>query len=98
MPEKDLIISQSPFGFDDLLVHKHRLRYEILIKFFNDYNKQVTFYKFGEMKPEGICGVVEIIHDLINNKKGSNRIQFGKLRISRMILLLAGFSKVSHLN
>lgn len=56
-------------GFDDLLVEKHKLRYEILVNFFNEYNKQVIFYKFGEVKPYGFCGVVEILHDLIKNKK-----------------------------
>ena len=60
------------FGFDELLVEKHKLRYEILVKFFNEYNNQVIFYKFGGKQPAGFCGVLEILPDLINNKKVLN--------------------------
>ena len=57
------------FGFVDSLVQKHKLKYEILVNFFNGYNKQVIFYKFKQEEPAGYCGVVEILLDLINNKK-----------------------------
>ena len=57
------------FGFKNELVQNHKKRYDILEKFFNEYNNQVTSYQFGGQHPSGYCGVVEILLYLINNKK-----------------------------
>ncbi len=57
------------FGSVDALVQIHKLKFEILINFFNGYNKQVLVYKFNQKEPSGYCGVVEILLDLIKNKK-----------------------------
>ncbi len=58
------------FGFNDELVQKHKSKYEILVNFFTEYNKQLIFYKFGEQKPEGYCGVVELFIKMIKDKNG----------------------------
>lgn len=57
------------FGFADELVLKHKKRFDILDNFFNEYNNQVISYKFGGQHPAGYCGVIEVLLNLINNKK-----------------------------
>lgn len=42
------------------LLRKHRERYEILIGFFNEYNRQAVSYEFNSIDPEGYCGVIEL--------------------------------------
>ena len=56
------------FGFDDEFVWKHKKRYEILDKFFEEYNKQVPDYKFGGSAPSGYCGVIEMFAGILNYK------------------------------
>ena len=56
------------FGINEEYIIKHKKRYEILNKFFEEYNKQVTNYKFGGSVPSGYCGVIEIFADILNNK------------------------------
>lgn len=58
------------FGFADSLVRKHRKRYDILVNFFDEYNKQIVTYKFGGTHPSGYCGVMEMLTQMIKNKKG----------------------------
>ena len=56
------------FGINEEYIIKHKKRYEILNKFFEEYNKQLTDYKFGGSAPSGYCGVIEIFEDILNNK------------------------------
>jgi HD superfamily phosphodiesterase len=53
------------FGFDQTLIEKHSSRYQIIISFFNDYNKQCKNYQFDTPDPSGFCGVAEIIQSMI---------------------------------
>jgi hypothetical protein len=55
------------FGYNEGLVKRHKKRYEILVSFFTEYNKEVPSYQFGSKYPSGYCGVVEIILYLINH-------------------------------
>ncbi len=56
------------FGFEDDYILKHKKRYEILVKFFEEYNNQVKGYCFGGSTPSGYCGVIEMFTDILNNK------------------------------
>jgi HD superfamily phosphodiesterase len=49
------------FGFNPTLIEKHCRRYQIIVSFFNDYNKQYNDYQFDTPDPSGFCGVAEII-------------------------------------
>lgn len=55
------------FGSVDELVMKHWERYYLLDMFFNKYNEQLPFYKFGTTSPSGFCGVIEIIKFTMDN-------------------------------
>lgn len=57
------------FGFNDEFVQKHKIRYEILDKFFNEYNIQVSSYNFELQHPSGYCGVVELHLLMITNNR-----------------------------
>lgn len=56
------------FEFSDLLVHKHRKRYDILDNFFNEYNKQAISYQFGGHHHAGYCGVIEMLNYVVQHK------------------------------
>jgi HD superfamily phosphodiesterase len=60
---------EKSFGNDYPLFKKHRDRYDILIRFFAEYSKQVPFFQFDGQRPFGFCGVVEIFIQMIKNKK-----------------------------
>jgi hypothetical protein len=49
------------FGYNQPLIEKHRRRYQIIVSFFNHYNKQYNDYQFDTPNPSGFCGVAEII-------------------------------------
>src|ERR1035437_1963558 len=51
---------KTTFGFSNEFVNKHQQRYEILDRFFKEYNKQAPSYKFGGKDPNGYCGVIEM--------------------------------------
>jgi hypothetical protein len=55
----------TSFGSDRALVEKHGSRYQIIITFFNEYNKQCNDYQFDASLPSGHCGVAEIIQNMI---------------------------------
>ncbi len=55
------------FGYNIELVQKHQKRYNILDKFFSNYNDQLPSYHFGTKNPAGYCGVVESILFIMNN-------------------------------
>jgi HD superfamily phosphodiesterase len=59
----------NSFGFSEELIKEHKIRYDILENFFSNYHKQVSSYVFGGVKPEGYCGVIELLSILISNKK-----------------------------
>ena len=65
---------EKNFGLNIQLFHKHRDRYDILIRFFNEYNKQTPSYRFDCQKPRGFCGIVELLIQMIKNKKVLNEI------------------------
>ena len=69
MHQKDLTILKRISDHDNQLVQKHRNRYDILIRFFTEYNKQVPSYQFDGQNPAGYCGVIEIFIQMIKNKK-----------------------------
>jgi len=59
-------------GLNSEFIEKHRLRYEALTSFFRKYNEQLHGYRFGTERPEGNCGVVELIDIMIKEKKELN--------------------------
>jgi HD superfamily phosphodiesterase len=65
---------EKKFGMNNPLVQKHRDRYDILISFFSEYNKQAPSYRFDCQKPLGFCGVVQLFIQMIKNKKEFNEI------------------------
>ena len=62
------------FGFNNSLIQKHSKRFDILIRFFREYNKQVPSYHFDGQHLYGYCGVVEIFIQMIENKNKFNEI------------------------
>jgi HD superfamily phosphodiesterase len=62
------------FGFNNSLIQKHMNRFDILIRFFSGYNKQVPYYRFDGQHIQGYCGVVELFIQMINNKKEFNEL------------------------
>jgi hypothetical protein len=60
------------FMFSDKFFQKHKKRYDTLVSFFDIYNEQATGYKFGSKHPAGYCGVIDILINLIRNKKQSD--------------------------
>lgn len=58
----------SSYEFDDTILKKHRIRFNILENFFDEYDKQVSVYEFGSGKPTGYCGVVEFLREIVLNK------------------------------
>jgi HD superfamily phosphodiesterase len=62
------------FGFNNALLQKQSDRFNILIRFFTGYNKQVPSYHFDSQKPKEFCGVIEMFIQMIKNKKEFNYI------------------------
>ena len=56
------------FGSFEDLISREIKRYDILFKFFDAYNRQVKDYHFGNEKPKGYCGVIEVVTDIMKNK------------------------------
>ena len=50
------------------LVRKHEERFRILDDFFTEYNLNVPHYEFGNMEPEGYCGIIDIINNMIKQR------------------------------
>ena len=46
---------------------KHIVRYDILNNFFAAYNNDIARYAQIDSKPRGYCGVIDIIHSLIDS-------------------------------
>jgi hypothetical protein len=65
---------EKSFGFNFPLVQKHKDRFDILIRFFNEYNKQVTSYHFDSKNPEGYCGILELFINMITDKTDIKRL------------------------
>jgi hypothetical protein len=47
---------------------KHSVRYNTLIRFFREYNKQLPSYQFCLSKPSGYCGVIELFMKMTEEK------------------------------
>lgn len=60
--------SSSFTHFQDL-IRKHQKRFEILFKFFSEYNRMCPGYSFGDNRPSGHCGVIEIIKKNLEGDK-----------------------------
>ena len=52
---------------DNDFFKKHIDRYNILKDFFSAYNKDIEHYNSIDSMPRGYCGIIDIIHSLINN-------------------------------
>ena len=63
------------FKYSEELVKKHKKRFEVLNNFFEEYNRQISSYKFGSIYPSGYCGVIEVIDELIQQKEIIKRIK-----------------------
>lgn len=59
---------RETFGEYTVLFQKHEKRYNVLVRFFTDYNKQVPSYQYDSNKPAGFCGVIELILKMIEHK------------------------------
>jgi HD superfamily phosphodiesterase len=56
---------ENTFGFSKEIIKIHIEKYNILLDFFKDYNKQLPGYNFNVHRPEGYCGVIQIFNDFI---------------------------------
>jgi hypothetical protein len=56
---------EMTFGFSAELLKEHKKKFDTLMNFFDEYNKQVLSYKSGSGVPTGYCGVIEIINDAV---------------------------------
>jgi hypothetical protein len=65
---------EKNFGLNIPLFQKHKDRYDILIRFFTEYNKQVPNFHFDGQVPLGFCGVVVMFLQIIKNKIVLNEI------------------------
>jgi len=65
---------ETYFGNVDSIFLKHKNRYNILKNFFENYNRQVSSYHFGSQYLAGYCGVLELLFELITDKKELNEI------------------------
>jgi hypothetical protein len=70
------------FGFSEELFNKHKNRYDTLVNFFDEYNKEVSSYQFGNQQPTGYCGVIEIINEIVTKKTTLKSILNGQLKNS----------------
>jgi hypothetical protein len=59
----------AAFMFSDEFFQKHKKRYDTLVNFFDKYKEQTTDYQFGGNHPVGYCGVIDILINLIRDKK-----------------------------
>ncbi|MCJ7448769.1 MAG: HD domain-containing protein [Bacteroidales bacterium] len=59
---------RNNFGNSVELVHKHEERYRILDDFFTEYNLNAPHYEFGKIEPEGLCGIIDIINNIIHKR------------------------------
>ena len=64
------------FGKNEMLLQKHKVKYDIVNEFFTEYNGQVTSYKFNTREPSGYCGVVEILDRLIKSGESPQEFRF----------------------
>jgi HD superfamily phosphodiesterase len=54
------------FGNYPEILLRHKARFNITDDFFKNYSNQVQKHNFKSDKPEGYCGVIEIISDIVN--------------------------------
>jgi hypothetical protein len=54
--------------FQDDFIAIHKKRFDILEDFFKEYNKQVSYYQFGDTNAKGYCGVADTVLCLIKNQ------------------------------
>jgi len=57
------------FGSSSEYVQMQRIRFEVLVNFFKEYNHQLSGYRFGTAHPSGYCGVMDIFISVHNNSE-----------------------------
>lgn len=62
------------FGTIDSILSKQTDRYNILKDFFNNYNSHVKSYNFDGQNPTGYCGVIEMLSEMVKERKGLEEI------------------------
>jgi HD superfamily phosphodiesterase len=60
---------EETFGSLRPLVKKHQHRFNIIDSFFGKYNEQLVSYHFGTARPNGYCGILELILNMIINNQ-----------------------------
>jgi hypothetical protein len=50
-------------GLPGEFIRTQRVRYDYLIDFFREYNRQVKTYNFSSANPSGNCGIIQILSD-----------------------------------
>jgi hypothetical protein len=73
----------SVFGYNAELADKHRHRFLILDKFFDNYNRESSREPGYNNGPEGYYGVIEIISEMIRNRTTLEKIVCGPYRFSK---------------
>ena len=65
-----MIINNARSRFENLekrqglsvdFILRQRVRYDYLINFFSEYNKQLNSYNFSSAHPSGFCGIIQIL-------------------------------------
>ena len=69
------------------LFNRHKNRYLIVDSFFEIYNQKVKNYNFGNHNPAGHCGIIEIISNLIGDKKSTIEFLTHQLQFSSDIFI-----------
>lgn len=65
---KRFINIENIFGAQNNFVLAHKIRYQILVRFFTEYNKQAGSYNFSTDGPKGYCGVIQLFMGMRNNR------------------------------
>lgn len=81
-------------GLIDKFIKNQKERYDILIQFFNGFNNQLPFYRFGG-KPSGYCGSIELIPDMGSKISLLSDIEKLKLKYSEEPVIYTFFDGLS---
>ena len=86
----------SVFGYNAELADKHRQRFLILDKFFDNYNQESNRNAQYNHEPSGYYGVIQIISEMMNKKTSLGEVLSGPYRFSKDSVIstfLTGLSK-----
>jgi HD superfamily phosphodiesterase len=90
--EKRFMNFLSLFGFNAELADRHRKRFLILDKFFDNYNQESDSSALNNHEPSGYSGVIKIISEMIKDNISLNEILSGPGRFSKDPVI-SGFMK-----